>query len=123
RIGAALAGRDRDLADDLGEDLAALGVGGVLACFDGGTAPHGKAPVVLESRRFYWKQAPGAGSRLPPLLRGLAGMAEAAGVQEIDRLRDRLGREQQAAVAGRDHDVVGQLRAAGFGDRNRAVVV
>src|SRR5690606_4663325 len=30
-----------DLADDLGENLAALCVDGVLACFDGRTAPHG----------------------------------------------------------------------------------
>src|SRR5690606_12995512 len=35
------AGGDADLADDLGEDLAALCVDGVLACFDGRTAPHG----------------------------------------------------------------------------------
>src|SRR3546814_3096818 len=46
RLGAALAGRDGDFADDLGEDLAALGVGGVLASFDGGAATHGKTLVL-----------------------------------------------------------------------------
>src|SRR5690606_11786235 len=49
--------------------------------------------------------------------------AEAAVAQEGVRLRDRLGREQQAAVAGLDHHVVGQLRAPGLGDRHGAVVV
>src|SRR3546814_13846859 len=36
RLGAALAGRAGDFADDLGEDLAATGVGGGLASFVGG---------------------------------------------------------------------------------------
>src|SRR5690606_18942377 len=40
-VAAAGAGGDADLADDLGENLAALRVGGVLACFDGRTASHG----------------------------------------------------------------------------------
>src|SRR3546814_68002 len=46
RLGAALAGRDGDFADDLGEDLAVPGVGGVLASFDGGAATHGKTLVL-----------------------------------------------------------------------------
>src|SRR5690606_24181690 len=50
-------------------------------------------------------------------------VAEPPLAQERPGLRDRLGREQQAAVAGLDHHVVGQLGAAGLLDRNRAVVV
>src|SRR3546814_10065742 len=46
RLGAALAGLDGDFANDLGEDLAALGGGGVLASFDGGAATHGKTLVL-----------------------------------------------------------------------------
>src|SRR5690606_18988059 len=86
----------------------------------GPASPAGAAEAASRSRR------PGdvpKGSRLPPRLRGLVDVAEVAVVQERDRLRDRLGREQQATVAGRNHHVVGQLRAAGFGDRYAAVVV
>jgi hypothetical protein len=41
RVAAAGARRDRDLADDLGEDLAALGILRVLAGFNGRTTSHG----------------------------------------------------------------------------------
>src|SRR3546814_1573299 len=87
-----------------------------------GPRPMGKPLSCVGSRRFYWKPAPRARGRLAALPRRV-GVAEAAGPQELDRLRDRLGREQQAAVAGRDHHVVGPLRAGGFLDQNRAVVV
>src|SRR3546814_1577086 len=87
-----------------------------------GPRPMGKPLSCVGSRRFYWKPAPRVRGRLAALPRRV-GVAEAAGPQELDRLRDRLGREQQAAVAGRNHHVVGQLRAAGFLDHNRAVVV
>src|SRR3546814_15459237 len=77
----------------------------------------GKPLSCVGSRRFYWKPAPRARGRLAALPRRV-GVAEAAGPKELDRLPDPPGREQQAAVAGRDHHVVGQLRAAGFFDQN-----
>src|SRR3546814_9963747 len=87
-----------------------------------GPRPMGKPLSCVGSRRFYWKPAPRVRGRLAALPRRV-GVAAAAGPQELDRLRDRLGREPQAAVAGRHHHVVGQLRAAGFPHQNRAVVV
>src|SRR5690606_20815649 len=79
-----------------------------------GPRPMGKLRSCWKAGDFTGSRRRGAGSRLPPRLRGFLGVAEASAFQELDRLRDHLGREQQAAVAGRDHDVVGQLRAAGF---------
>ena len=47
-IAATGAGGDADLADDLGEHIAALRVDGILACFDGRAASHGDRGLVLE---------------------------------------------------------------------------
>ena len=59
-VAAALAGRHRDLSDDLGEDLAALGVGPSLFVFDGAplaVAGHGASSELGPIRRV-----PGVGA-------------------------------------------------------------
>src|SRR5690606_36239786 len=72
------AGGDADLADDLGENLAALCVDGVLACFDGWTASHGSyepvredAPIIRFAGRPHARSAPRAGTG-PPAVRPAA---------------------------------------------------
>ena len=56
-IAAAGARRDRQLLDDAGEDLAALGVSGTLLVLDGvpfGMAGHGKNPRELTEKNDGW---------------------------------------------------------------------
>src|SRR5690606_12265714 len=57
RIAPAGAGGDADLADQLGENLAALGIAGVLARFDRGTTTHG-VPFVLRCEATDYSRPP-----------------------------------------------------------------
>src|SRR3546814_4742991 len=84
-----------------------------------GPRPMGKPLSCVGSRRFYWKPAPRVRGRLAALPRRV-GVAAAAGPQALDRLRARLGREQHAALARRDHQLVVHLRAAAFLAQTRA---
>src|SRR5690606_13379406 len=90
-------------------------------------APRGADPVgTLWERpwpRCLWARTRSIAAMAAPTGSSTGSAPEAALAQERARLRDRLGREQQPAVAGLDHHVVRQPRAPGFLDRHGAVVV